>query len=302
MPCYAPLRAFYSREVNPGTGLRGITFNRNSSLSGSSFKVPCGQCIGCRLERSRQWAIRCMHEKKLHADNEFVTLTYDNDHIPADWSLNKRHMQLFMKRLRKIYGAGVRFYGCGEYGDENGRPHYHLILFNWTVEDKRLYKYNHRGEAIYSSIILDKIWGQGFTTLGDVTFDSAAYVARYVMKKVTGDAAPDHYERVAPNGEIYCLQPEFTNMSRRPGIGADFFHKFSKEIYDHDSVIMNGVEVRPPRYYDVRMAAIDAPIVAALKVKRRRNAIKHRKDNMVDRLRVRETVQLLRARRLERKV
>lgn len=289
------------------SGKRGVTFNRNASFSGMPMKLPCGQCIGCRLERSRQWAIRCLHENKLHDASCFVTLTYNDEHLPKYGTLVKRDLQLFVKRLHnrllKSRGVGIRFYACGEYGDKNWRPHYHLIIFGWEPDDAVWFGVNQRGEKIFTSKYLAEVWPKGFSVFGGVTFDSAAYVARYVMKKVSGENAREYYETVDPEtGEVLDMVPEFTNMSRRPGIGSAFFEKYKDEIYRSDSVIVNTKEVRPPRFYDVKMAALDEQIILALKEKRRRKAIKFRKDNTVDRLRVREVVQLHRLKLLERKV
>lgn len=290
MPCYCPLTAYYSKEVG-SSGKRGITFNRGASFSGVPIRVPCGQCIGCRLEKSRQWAMRCVHEAQLHKDNIFVTLTYDDKHLPPGGSLVKRDLQLFMKRLRHTY-QGVRFYACGEYGEHTFRPHYHAILFNCAVTDPVLYKRNDANpeQNLYSSATLNGIWDAGMCLFGAVTFDSAAYVARYCLKKVTGDGAKSHYERVSTTGEVYDLVPEFTVMSRRPGIGSGWFAKYGKHSYAHDAVVMNGKEVRPPRFYDTRFEVLDAERLATIKVKRRRKASEFRSDNTPDRRRVREIV------------
>lgn len=284
MPCYAPLSAYYAREVGR-SGKRGITFDRNSAYSGVRLSLPCGQCVGCRLERSRQWAIRCMHERALYDRNVFLTLTYDDDNLPAGGTLVKRDLQLFMKRLRKAYGKGVRFYACGEYGERTLRPHYHLLLFNCDFEDKVFYKRAKRGERLYTSEIVRRLWPKGFNVLGDVSFDSAAYVARYILLKRTGDRSAEHYA-----GRL----PEFTLMSRRPGIGARWFEKFHVEAYAWDSVVMNGRKIRPPRFYDTRFEVVDSARLAELKVKRRRKALVHRSDNTPRRRRVRELVQLKR--------
>lgn len=292
MPCYTPLTGYYSADVG-SSGKRGITFIRSASFSGVPLRLPCGQCIGCRLERSRQWAVRCMHERQLHAENVFVTLTYED--VPEGNTLVKRDLQLFMKRLRKKYGAGVRFYACGEYGDTTYRPHYHAILFNHWFDDRKFFKRGKRdGEVIFTSAKLDDIWGLGQCTLGDVTFDSAAYVARYVVKKITGPDAWQAYQWVDASGVIHDRVPEFTNMSRRPGIGSGWFAKFGNHSYAHDSVVMNGVEMRPPRFYDTRYELLDSDRLSMLKLARRRKAMKRREDNTPDRRRVREYVELKR--------
>lgn len=299
MPCYHPLKGYYSREIGK-SGKRGITFDRGSSFSGVSIPIPCGQCIGCRLEKSRQWAMRCMHEKRLHLDNCFVTLTYDDEHLPKFGTLVKRDLQLFMKRLRNAMGAGVRFYACGEYGDVNRRPHYHAILFNVAFEDRVLWKRTRRGEALYTSKELARLWFNGYHTIGDVSFDSAAYVARYVMKKVTGK--PEHYEVVDGHGEICERLPEFTVMSRRPGIGLGWYKKYGAETYSHDNCVINNKLVRPPRYYDGKFELDNSAAMEDIKRKRKRKAFLQFKENLIDRRRVRERVVELNMKQLKREM
>jgi len=262
--------------------------------------IACGQCIGCRLERSRQWAIRCHHEASLHDKNSFVTLTYNDENLPEDGSLSIRHFQLFMKRLRKKHGTGIRFYGCGEYGEKLGRPHYHVCLFNFDPPDKKLFKET-RGKRLYTSDDLDQVWGKGFTLTGDVTFQSAAYVARYITKKITGLGAEHHYETFSPKtGEIYSKKPEFTTMSRRPGIGKKWLDTYKSDVFDYDFVIINDTKMRAPRYYDQQYEISDPEDFELLKRKRKRAAIKHADNNTPDRLKVRETIQNRRAEQLRR--
>lgn len=222
MPCYAPIIAYYSKCVGD-TGKRGIVFSKTAAHSGVPLRLPCGQCIGCRLERSRQWAVRCLHEKMIWEFNYFVTLTYSDKFLPAGLTLDKRALQLFMKRLRKHYGDGIRFYGCGEYGDRTKRPHYHLILFNCKLDGLRFYKHQADGSPLFYSETLEKLWPFGFNVVGEVTFESCAYVARYITKKIFGDKAEAHY-----GGR----QPEFTVMSRRPGIGSAWFERYGKHAYE----------------------------------------------------------------------
>lgn len=289
MTCYSPLTAYYSREIGK-SGKRGITFSRDASFSGVVLKLPCGQCVGCRLEKSRQWAMRCMHEKQLSSESCFVTLTYNDDCLPPGGTLVKRDLQLFMKRLRKAYGKGIRFYACGEYGENTRRPHYHILLFNFDFDDKRYFKKARGGDDLFTSKYLDDLWPNGFAVLGSVSFDSAAYVARYIMKKVTGECARSYYDVMDSDGVVYSREPEFTVMSRRPGIGLRWFQRFGSQVYTWDSVIMNGKEVRPPRYYDTKYELVDGDRLAALKAKRRRVASRNVADNRSDRLRVREQV------------
>jgi hypothetical protein len=298
MPCYHPIQAYRSR-VRTKNGKLGIVFSKNEGYSDLPVTIPCGGCIGCRLERSRQWAVRCMHEASLYDDNCFITLTYDDDNLPVDGSLNKTHFQKFMKRLRKRSpGKTIRYYHCGEYGEENSRPHYHACLFNYDFPDKVQWK-----KGLFVSEKLAEVWPYGFSTIGHVTFESAAYVARYVMKKVTGKAAEDHYESVnAYSGEIYKIQPEYTTMSRRPGIGKGWYDQFKEETYNSDSVIVNSREVKPPKYYDSLYELENTKKFEIIKKTRKQKAIKYSENNTQERLIVREKVKKAQLDKLKRVV
>lgn len=307
MVCFKPLKGFRSKTINPDSGKRGIVFNRNQGFVDMPVELPCGQCSGCRLERSRQWAMRCTHEAQMHTDNIFITLTYDNEHLPEDRSLYYPHFQLFMKRLlihgsRKLDRHGIRFYMAGEYGETFGRPHYHACLFNYDLPDKALWRVE-RGNPLYTSDILSDLWGLGFCSIGAVTFQSAAYVARYIMKKVTGDAAADHYEWIDPEtGEVHNRRPEFTNMSRRPGIGSTWFQKYSADVFPGDFVVMNGKKVSPPRFYTSQYEITYPDEVARLKMARIKRAKRRAADNTPARLAVREKVLASRLNQLKRTI
>lgn len=195
-----------------------------------------------------------MHESKLYQDNCFITLTYSDQAVPTDFSVNLRHWQLFMKRLRKSLPQRLRFFACGEYGDENLRPHYHAIIFNHDFHDKKLHSYNHSKDPIYTSEQLLNLWQLGHVTTQDVTFKSAAYVARYVTKKINGAAAPDHYRRFSPvDGNVYNVKPEFAVMSRRPGIGTGYYEQFKSDFYPSGYIVVNGVKQSPPRFYKLKL-------------------------------------------------
>lgn len=240
MPCYHPITAYKSRVLNEN-GKREISFNPNGAYSDLRVELPCGRCIGCRLERSRQWAIRCMHEASLHDENSFITLTYSPEQLPEGETLVLSDMQKFIKRLRKSYSdKKIRYFACGEYGDNFKRPHYHVLLFGFRFDDEEvLCKGSYE---LRRSDELERLWPFGFCSIGDVTFESAAYVARYCLKKITGEKADEHYQG---------RQPEFTTMSRRPGIGRDWLQKFESDVYPSDEVVVRGKHVcRPPRYYD----------------------------------------------------
>jgi hypothetical protein len=149
--------------------------------------LPCRQCIGCLLERSRQWAIRSMHEASLHIKNCFITLTYRPEDLPPFGSLDYKHFQLFMKRLRKKFtGQKIKFYMCGEYGENLSRPHYHACLFGFSFPDLVRYHKTPTGDQLYTSVILNDLWGKGSCTVGEVNFKTAGYTARYCLKKLNG--------------------------------------------------------------------------------------------------------------------
>lgn len=262
--------------------------------------LPCGQCVGCRLERSRQWAMRCYHEASLFEHNCFITLTFNSQHLPEDMSLDVRDWQLFMKKLRKKYGSGIRFFHCGEYGSHKGRPHYHACLFNFDFPDKKLWQIKN-GYPLYRSPSLEELWPYGYSTIGEVTFESAAYVARYIMKKITGEAAEEHYQYVDPEtGEIFDRKPEYTTMSRRPGIGKKWFEQFASDVYPSDFVVVNGKKLKPPKYYDGLFEVEDPDAFNKIKGERRKSAKQHIDNNTPERLIIRERVQLNKLARLER--
>lgn len=293
MACYAPIIGYYGRSVNPNTGRRPIVFNVSQAFSGVRVQLPCGQCIGCRLERSRQWALRIVQEQRMHAESAFLTLTYSDKNLPLNGSLVVRDLQLFMKRLRKRRAKGLRFFGCGEYGETTRRPHYHVLLLNTMFPDQIFCKKSFTGDFdLKTSVELSELWPFGEHWIGDVTFQSAAYVARYCIKKVTGKNAEAHY------GE---RQPEFTCMSRRPGIGYTWFTRHGDEAYARDSCVANGREVGLPRYYDTKYEAVDPTYLGELKVLRRRNALERgRSDNTPARRKVREKFEELKLDRFRR--
>lgn len=259
MSCYFPLHAYKAKSKD--TSKTVITFSRPRSWKGERINLPCGQCIGCRLERSRQWAVRCVHEASLYESNSFITLTYDQSSLPKDGSLHLDHFQCFMKRLRKKYGPGIRFFHCGEYGQKLQRPHYHALLFNLGFNDLKFFGGKEPNE-IYTSNALSNLWPFGFSVVGKVTFESAAYVARYVTKKVTGDRAEAFYKG---------RKPEYATMSRRPGIGKGWYEKFKTDVYPLDRVVIRGNSTRPPRFYDRLFGREDPSTLALLKIEREGN-------------------------------
>lgn len=286
MACYSPLKAFKRDDGS-------VVFHDGAKGGGGlPLSLPCGQCIGCRLERSRQWAVRCLHESKCYDENCFLTLTYDDDHLPLRNDLNYSDFQLFMKRFRK-YAAPkrLRFYMCGEYGPENGRPHFHACIFGFNFPDRKPFKLLQSNCQIFKSKALEELWPFGFSSIGAVTFESAAYVARYCVQKVTGDAAKEHYKRVDPDtGEVYALTPEFNKMSLKPGIGAPWLERFGSDVFRGDEVIIRGKSCKPPRYYDKILDSSNHDRVLSNLVDREWKAWDSRSDNTPDRLAVKEQI------------
>lgn len=244
--------------------------------------------------------MRCIHEASLYKKNCFITLTYNDENLPEDRSLNVKHYQLFMKRLRKKYGENIRFFHCGEYGEQYGRPHYHACIFNHDFADRRLWKVQN-GVSLYTSSDLDSLWGLGFCSVGDVTYESAAYVARYILKKITGKEADDHYTYVDySTGQVFLRKAEYTTMSRRPGIGRGWFDKYHRDVFPLDRVIINQKAVKPPKYYDSLYERHSPELLEFVKFNRENKSKKALDDNTKARLAVREQVQLERLQRLPR--
>lgn len=257
MTCFSPRRAWRTSRINKN-GKSPLTFHGDDKYRvGSSFPLPCGQCVGCRLARSREAATKITLENMLHEKSIFLTLTYADEFLPYIVNpetgemlstLKPQDFTLFMKRLRRQIAyhfpdnGNIRFYGCGEYGTENQRPHYHIIIFGFEPSDKKLYKTTFRGDKLYNSDFLEKCWPKGFINFGNVTFESAAYVARYILKKINGDMSEEHYQGRCP---------EFVRYSNRPGIGANWLEKFKSDVYPNDYVLIrDGIKVKPPRYFD----------------------------------------------------
>lgn len=249
------------------------------------------------MARARDWSTRIHCEAQLHESNEFVTLTYSDTWVPDDYSVSVRALQLFMKRLRKRKGR-VRFFGCGEYGESTYRPHYHVILFGCEFADKFLWRTTASGYPVYRSPELEKLWPFGLSEIGTVTVQSAGYVARYCMKKVTGDRAESHYQRINPlTGELVSVRPEFIVMSNKPGIGREWYDTFSADCFPSDFLVVDGSKVPVPRYFRKRLDERETVVLLA---KRKAAARAHAADQTPERLAVREELQELRAQLLPR--
>ncbi|UPW41118.1 replication initiator protein [Sigmofec virus UA08Rod_5492] len=301
MGCYHPTIAWISKEKNPETGKKIVQFSVGQRALQPDFlehfeqiNIPCNQCIGCRLQYSREWAIRIQKESTLYNANWFLTLTYDNENVPWIDTVNTetgeiilgnplvpKHLTKFMKNLRDHWERhynhkGIRFYACGEYGELNERPHYHICLMNFPipVEELVLESHNMEGDEIFSCEKIEKIWGKGMIRLGALTWQSAAYVARYMIKKQKGPETKAYYHS---KGQI----PEFTRMSRMPGIAREWYEEHKEEIYKNDELFIpkrgGAIKLKPAKYFD-RLYDIEQPErMETIKTMRKESALRSQK-------------------------
>lgn len=330
MTCFTPIKAFQAFDSKTGEIYTRLGRPLNNLNLVQDLVLPCGKCDGCKLEYSRVWAVRCTHEASLFKHNCFLTLTYDNYHLPPNRSLVKADFQKFMKRFRKRFSGlspvkrfnrrlgfeenlfPIRFYMCGEYGEQNFRPHYHSLIFNFDFPDKVPVRGS--GDYIlYSSEILQSLWPLGFSSIGAVNFKTAGYVARYALKGV-GDFDRRHYAVSAkccpidtnkqfPEIKSVCI-PQYTDMSRAWGIGSMWYDKFGfSDVYAYDSLIINSVETRPPRFYD-NLYAKQCGEQALIDIKRNRmlTALQFLDNNTPDRLATRQIVKRDQVKRLSRRL
>lgn len=307
MPCYKPLSAF---KV---LGTKGVFWSHSKAGKGAiPVKIPCGQCIGCRLAKSKDWRTRCVLEAKCHEVNSFVTLTYSDARLPDDFSVSVRDLQLFLKRLRELVApTRLRFFACGEYGDKLMRPHYHLIIFGYDFPDRKLWRTSPSGAVNFRSALLEKAWTDGHSEIGLFSPQAAGYIARYCLKKMGGERAIAHYRRINPiTGEHLTVRPEFITMSKKPGLGDEWFSRFRRDAFPSDFLIIDGAKVPVPAYFKRKLERAepephkllsdDKLLSYNLDLKRMLSAKRHADNNTPERLAVRETVQSLRAALLKR--
>lgn len=248
MPCYTPIVGYYGENGN-------IVFNKNRAyFANQPIELPCHKCIGCKIAKSKDWAIRCWHEAQMHdggLNNCFITLTYRESDLPENGSLNKPDFQKFLKRLRRNSKIKFRYFMCGEYGEKTHRPHYHAILFGLQFPDKT-YLTTRKNNRVYTSKLLEKTWGLGSVEIGNVTFKSAGYVARYLIKKQisTNELQERYCIYDKQTGEITIRPFEYVAMSLRPGIGHSFYEKYPDSFFPHDHCLCpNGSKMPVPNYY-----------------------------------------------------
>jgi len=268
---------------------RGQAYIANGAYSHVHYVIethPCGGCLHCRIARSRDWAVRAYHELQVwNYCSSFLTLTYAPAHVPIlagdSYTLNPDHLRKFISdlkdymienlviaRARSIVGQPVFTHlSCGEYGERFGRPHYHSCLFGVEFTDKQLDFVSDCGENVYRSATLERLWPYGRCAIGSVTWESAAYVARYITKKITGDAAGDHYGLDVydhDTGEIWASGsrvPEFVDCSRKHALGKYWFARYGlSDVYVDDQVIIDDRRFPVPRYYD-KLLSVSNPVL-----------------------------------------
>ncbi len=295
MACYHPMHV--QRDPEDGSIIWDVP---RALRNGEQLVLACGQCSGCRLEYARQWAVRNMHEKQTSNRSCYVTLTYDDHHLPPRGGLRIRDWQDFARRVRSELGS-FRYFHCGEYGEKRGRAHLHGLIYGLDFKSDRKYlKRTDQGHTLEQSALLDELWGKaapGQNPIGNVTFESACYVSRYIMKKLNGKRGKRAYGRIevtnTTTGEVteeFYRHPPYVTMSLKPGIGHAWIHKHMDEVYKHDEVIINGVPTRPPKYYDLEYEKVNPEGYAALLEKRKKEAQPHRHNNTPARLQTREEV------------
>lgn len=280
----------------PDTG--ALTFARHHSTQRIQW-LACGSCLGCRKESARQWAVRMMHETQFHKNCAFLTLTYDEKHLPPFGGLDRNAVPAFMKRLRRRLDrkkprVKVRYFHCGEYGASGSRPHYHVALFGYAFPDRKRWTVREDHE-VYRSAELERCWTMGLSEIGSLTFSSSTYIARYVTKKLKINcfsteeeryAYAVRYERYDADGVVYDVEQEFATMSLRPAIGKRWIETYWPDVYPADAVVMEGTRMRPPRYYDKWMADHEPTIWEKVYATRLDNL--DRDENTPERLRMSE--------------
>lgn len=312
MVCYTPMKVYPGAELNPETGKRPVVFSGTKSLiEGALYTLPCGGCQGCRMDAAQSWAIRGWHEARTNAfpvgeagGSAFLTLTIEPAKLLPHNSVMLRSLQLFMKRLRFAVKKPVRYLECGEYGELRGRAHYHVLVFGFDFPDRTVSHTSKDGHTLYNSKLLSELWPFGRALIGSVSFQSARYVAAYVMKKWSGKEADAHYTRVSPvDGEFYRVEPEFASMSLKPGLGERWFSEFESDVFPSDEVIIDGQKRKPPRYYEKLFVAKHGEAAfQPIKRARKRRAIECGLDRTPERLATREESQSIRTTRLARSV
>lgn len=301
MSCYHPVFAYdltEDFEHDPDRVISFVTrpdFDKKMRQQGRLLQLPCRHCVGCRLDKSREWANRAIMEQLYHDESWFLTLTYDDEHLPPAYPVDpatgeilsvhativKRDLQMFMKRLRFNSGQSFRYFAAGEYGSQTYRPHYHLLIFGLKLSDLSVISKNFAGQPYFVSDLIAKCWPNGIHILGPVTWQSASYVARYTMKKATHGFDKRYYD-------VAGIQPEFQTMSLKPGIGYQYYVD-NPHIFDYDYFTVStpdgGRKCTPPEYFKklFRASAPEKYLKRSLDSRRNVEVLQHLKMMLTDR-------------------
>lgn len=283
--CYAPIRAYKDADGN-------IIFNNDKGRGIHELKLPCSQCIGCRLNHAEGWAIRMIHEAQLHDENSFLTLTYSDENLPINGSLQYEDVTKFIKKLRKVlsltpYKNKIKYFRVGEYGENFSRPHYHIILFGFNFSYQLKYKNKINEKKLlrtkphnyYSSCLLNDLWTFGRCEIGDVNYNTCMYVAKYITKKVNGQQKQAHYERLNEFGEYIQLEQEKSSMSRKNAIGKEWLQKYYTDVYPKDFCVHEGRKLKIPKYYDKYLEKNNPELYEAVKLERESSQISRVNDS-----------------------
>ncbi|WNK14875.1 MAG: replication initiator protein [Microvirus sp.] len=293
MACYAPIKACQTDD--------GITigYHDSTGMEGNNLLLPCGKCEGCLEDRGREWATRCTHEAQMHEHNCVLTLTYDEKNLPDNESLRHRDVQLFLKRQRQdivraqrpqsglqaaelplLIDGDMKYFMCGEYGEKKQRPHYHVMLFGLDYNDKEKWSKTPRGNQLWRSPYLDKKWGLGQALIGEMSWQSAAYITQYTIQKMTNTESKNTNK-----------EREYHKMSRRPGIGRTWIEKYTEDVYPEGAVLLKtGNKIKTPRYYDNHYKNQEENEYEKMKYEREQTAKKNAKDNTPERLKDKQQV------------
>ena len=227
MSCYKSKPAWKATYPNEN-GKHPIRFNQPGDKRTPDYFIDCGKCEGCRARQRMDWAIRMSHEAAEHKHNSFLTLTYDDDNLPEDGKIHRKHVKNFLERLEYKLGYKPRYYVCGEYGELTRRPHYHAIIFG---DDFRESRYTYAiNDKLYGNKDLERVWRNGAISIADFSHATALYTAGYVTKKISDT-------------------DNFSMQSRNPPLGKTWVRKHHDNIRRLERITIEGQEYPIPKVY-----------------------------------------------------
>lgn len=265
MACYHPIPGWRSRTIGPNRQF-GVTFRIDDAWRDKPVQIPCGKCIGCRLTRAQQWGVRVKNELTKEGKlSGFITLTYSDENLPKDNSLDLDHLQRFWKRLRKeIHPERIRYFACGEYGEKTNRPHYHAIVFGYWPQHRVQLPGGDRRIPLYRSSDLERLWPYGHSSIAPATQENATYIAKYTLGK---------YDESGTIRDFTGRTPPFLTMSRRPGIGHNYARENARALARFDGVRLRGGKLAAlPAYYEKVLDRFEPQLARGLRGRRAQRA------------------------------